>query len=39
MSRAARDDAAVERLWSESERLLRAAGFAVPPLLVRSPDE
>jgi NAD(P)-dependent dehydrogenase (short-subunit alcohol dehydrogenase family) len=28
MSRAARDDAAVDRLWSESERLLDSVGFA-----------
>jgi NAD(P)-dependent dehydrogenase (short-subunit alcohol dehydrogenase family) len=31
MSRAARDDSAVERLWSESERLLKSAGFAPAP--------
>jgi NAD(P)-dependent dehydrogenase (short-subunit alcohol dehydrogenase family) len=30
MSHAARDDAAVERLWTESERLLAGAGFPVP---------
>ncbi len=30
MSRAARDDEAVARLWAESERLLAGAGFAVP---------
>ena len=29
MSRHARDDAAAERLWDESERLLASAGFAV----------
>ncbi|HSZ35783.1 MAG TPA: SDR family oxidoreductase [Acidimicrobiales bacterium] len=29
MSRHARDDAAAERLWDESEQLLAAAGFAV----------
>jgi hypothetical protein len=27
MSRHARDDAAAERLWDESERLLASAGF------------
>ena len=30
MSRHARDDAAAERLWEESERLLASAGFALP---------
>jgi NAD(P)-dependent dehydrogenase (short-subunit alcohol dehydrogenase family) len=30
MSRHARDDAAAERLWDESEHLLVTAGFAVP---------
>lgn len=30
MSHSARDDAAVERLWTESERLLAGAGFPVP---------
>ena len=29
MSRHARDDAAAERLWDESERLLASAGFAL----------
>jgi hypothetical protein len=29
MSRHARDDAAAERLWDESHRLLATAGFAV----------
>ena len=31
MSRAARDDAAAERLWDESERLIKDAGFSPVP--------
>jgi NAD(P)-dependent dehydrogenase (short-subunit alcohol dehydrogenase family) len=31
MSRAARDDASVDRLWEESERLLASVGFPVEP--------
>jgi NAD(P)-dependent dehydrogenase (short-subunit alcohol dehydrogenase family) len=31
MSRLARDDAAAARLWTESERLLSSAGFALAP--------
>jgi hypothetical protein len=33
MSHAARSDAAVERLWTESERLLAAAGFGGSPTI------
>jgi retinol dehydrogenase-12 len=35
MSRAARDDAAADRLWDESERLLASAGYAVEPSFLR----
>lgn len=34
MSRPARDDAAADRLWEESERLLTEAGFAPAPMPV-----
>jgi NAD(P)-dependent dehydrogenase (short-subunit alcohol dehydrogenase family) len=36
MSRAARDDAAADRLWDESERLLASVGFPVDPSVLAS---